>query len=205
MKRRGTAVERVFIKDDMLNCRFGSEAELRSGIARVADAYGWIVEEEVVVPGWGRIDLVLRASPRNLPLLVELKLDLLKASDVRKAYQQADGYSRWWAKENSEANTPVLVSNKADMTLISSIGDAYPTVKYRGAFSTLKGLRTWEVTPFRQACAQRRLEERRRQFEINDHAVDCMAEDRQEREAAECLAALEAEALKADADGSVDS
>lgn len=196
MRRRSTSVEKVFIGDDMLNCRFSNEAELRSGIARAADAYGWIVEEEVEVRGWGRIDIVLRSEPRAHPFLVELKLELIKPSEVRKAYQQADGYSRWWAKEKSEAGAPFLVANQADASLITSIGDAYPTVRYFSAFDTLKGLRTWEHNPWRQTTAEQRRAERRRQFEINDFAVDAMIEDR--RVIAERRAAIQASAAKAD-------
>lgn len=181
-RRAGTD---LYVAGDVLNFQFGSESEMRSGIARVAEAYGWIAQQEVEARGWGRIDIVLRAAPgpvesriapEFVPLIVELKVDLLKPSDVRKAFQQVDGYSRWWAKEKGEPNTPVLCAHRWDPQLIASVGDAYPTVAFRSVHQVLLGLRTWNPTWFRHSAANRRLEAARQQLAIAEAAVRFMEE-----------------------------
>jgi len=175
----------LFVYGNVLNFRFRNESDMRSGIARAAEAYGWIAREEVEVRGWGRIDIVLRAvpgpvdsriAPEFVPLLVELKVDLRKPSDVRKAYQQVDGYSRWWAKEKGEPNTPVLCAHRADEDLIRSIGDAYPNVAYRSVEQVLRGLRTWNPTIFRYRSAEARVRAARYQLEIAEAALGFMQE-----------------------------
>lgn len=112
-----------------------TEAELRRNLASFAHAYGWAVQEEVVVPGWGRIDLILRDGP-GAPLLVELKLDLTRPAQIRRAFQQTDGYGRWWTREYGEPVDTVLAAVKLDLAGMSSVHRAYPHVGWR----TIAGL-----------------------------------------------------------------
>lgn len=120
--------------------RYANEAELRGGLAQLARAYGWRVQEEVVVPGWGRIDLVLDDGSGSPVNLVELKLELYKASDVRRGFQQADGYGRWWAQTRSENAVPFLVAAKANAELVGPVADAYSTVAFRTAVQFMASL-----------------------------------------------------------------
>lgn len=163
---------RVTIKDGALFVNWKNEAELRSGIARVARAYGWWVREEVVVPGWGRIDLVLRREVAGKPFLVELKVALNKPNEVRRAFQQADGYGRWWTQHHDEANTAIVCSPKPNMQIIQPVADAYPTVPYRSVSALLGGLLSWNVERSRVDAAAERVAEARRQLDIDALAHD---------------------------------
>jgi hypothetical protein len=194
IKKHSGATVDVRILPERLTCHYKSEADLRSGIARIADAYGWFVEQEVVVPGWGRIDLVLRYDAGVKPFLVELKVALEKPSDVRKGFQQADGYSRWWAKEIGEPNVPVLSAVKHSSQLVAAVGDAYPTVAYRNCHSLLTGLRTWSATPTRIARAAERRARRQHDLDINDRAYELLLKDSAESEAKTAEAATVAAA-----------
>lgn len=126
-----------------LSIQYRSEADLRASLAEFAAMLGWDVEEEVVVPGWGRIDLVLRHSPAAKPYLIELKLALKKPNEVRRAFQQADGYGRWWSKEKGEANTPMVVSDAPDLSIVTPVADAYPAIPFRTVNGFMTGLRDW--------------------------------------------------------------
>lgn len=147
-----------------------SEAQMRAGLARVARAYGWWVREEVVVPGWGRIDLVLRRAVSEKPWLIELKLALNKPSEVRRAFQQADGYSRWWAQHHGEANLPIVSSPKPRMDVIQPVADAYPGVPYRSVAELLGGFLRWEVNRERVDAAYQRVAEARRELDLDERA-----------------------------------
>jgi hypothetical protein len=134
-----------------------TEAHLRRGLASAAHAYGWLVEEEVVVPNWGRIDIVLRDG-RNSPVLIELKLDLTRPAKIRHAFQQTDGYGRWWAQERSEAADTILVGARVDSAAVSAVHRAYPQVGWcnaGGLFAELKN----------RGDEQSRLARRRRCFD----------------------------------------
>lgn len=113
-----------------------TEADLRRNLASAAHAYGWLVEEEVVVPGWGRIDLILRDG-RSAPALIELKLDLTKPAQIRRAFQQTDGYGRWWAQERGESADTILVGLKVDSVAMNAVYRAYPHVGWRTAAELL--------------------------------------------------------------------
>lgn len=103
-----------------------SEVELRRSLASVAYAYGWDVQEEVVIPGWGRIDIVISAAGETY--LIELKIDLTKPARIRKAFQQVDGYGRWWAENRGMATDVFLVGSKIDDQAIDPVARAYPSV-----------------------------------------------------------------------------
>lgn len=144
--KSGTAdVRLVPGSESVFTIQYRSEADLRRSLADLACLYGWSVEEEVVVPGWGRIDLVLRRDVTARPYLVELKLALRKPSEVRRGFQQADGYGRWWTKERSEANTPLLVAAAPDMSIVTPVADAYPAVPFRTIGAFMNGLCNWDL------------------------------------------------------------
>ncbi len=117
--------------DGVFLIQTSSEARVRTSIAFLARAHGWYeVREEVVAPGWGRIDLVLRATPGATPYLVELKMDLSWPASIRKAFQQVDGYARWWTTEHNEEAIPILSSCKANVSQVDRVAIAYPHVTY---------------------------------------------------------------------------
>lgn len=113
-----------------------NEATLRRNLASAAHAYGWMVEEEVVVPGWGRIDIIIRDG-RSAPTLIELKLDLTKPAGIRRAFQQTDGYGRWWAQERGEAVDTLLVGAQIDAAAMALVHRAYPHVGWCNAGALL--------------------------------------------------------------------
>lgn len=133
-------------RDQGFSIHYRTEAQLRSNLAELATFYGWWVEEEVVIPGWGRIDLVLREDPATRPYLVELKLELSKPSEIRRAFQQADGYGRWWSKERGEANTPMVVAKAPNRPAVDLVADAYPAVPFWTIDSFMAGLCHWFPT-----------------------------------------------------------
>lgn len=103
-----------------------SETDLRRSLASVAYAYGWGVQEEVVIPGWGRIDILLSAAQQTF--LVELKIDLTKPASIRRAFQQADGYGRWWTNNKGTPADVFLCAAEMDDAAIASVAAAYPMV-----------------------------------------------------------------------------
>lgn len=82
----------VVIGDEGLAVSYRSESELRDALAQFADLCGWNVETERHIPGWGRADLFLSAGQTSYA--IELKLNLTRASTIRKAFQQADSYAK---------------------------------------------------------------------------------------------------------------
>lgn len=104
-----------------------TEASIRTSLASLAHLYGWEVEEEVVIPGWGRIDIVLRDGV-DAPVVVELKIDLTKPARVRKAFQQADGYGRWWIENKAERPAVKLVGLDLDAAVTDPVARAYLSV-----------------------------------------------------------------------------
>lgn len=104
-----------------------TEADLRRNLATVAHLFGWLVEEEVVVPGWGRIDIIIRDG-LSAPILIELKLDLTKPAKIRRAFQQTDGYGRWWTQAHGEAVDTILIGRTVDENTMTAVQRAYPQV-----------------------------------------------------------------------------
>lgn len=121
---------------------YTDESSVRRGLARLAYAYGWaIVREEVVIPGWGRVDLLLQETSENEPpYLIEIKLELNRPSLVRRAFQQADGYGRWWERTYGGGSYPCLVAVTADWAATRSVGDAYPEVQFRAVNAMVRML-----------------------------------------------------------------
>jgi hypothetical protein len=135
------------LQDDTIKISYTTEADARMCFRQLADAYGWLVQEEVVIPGWGRVDLVLRTSPSSSPLLVELKKELRKPSEIRRAFQQADGYGRWWAHHQGESATSILVGIQGDWTRVKPVADAYPEVTCLPGGVFMDRLRNWDKAP----------------------------------------------------------
>lgn len=159
----------------LFQVRYQSEADLRRALANLARLCGWLVEEEVVVPGWGRIDIVLREDPTTPPRLVELKLELLKPSQVRRGFQQADGYGRWWTKTKEEPAETYLVAAEHAKEHVSSIGDAYPSVEFLPVPHFMTSLWVWGDTTLRASCAADQLAEMQTWVEMQSRAVDLLS------------------------------
>lgn len=77
--------------------RYSTESTLRDGLGHLAYLYGWDVDTEHHISGWGRPDLYLTSpddTGSRFAVAVEIKLSLVKAADIRKAFQQADVYAK---------------------------------------------------------------------------------------------------------------
>lgn len=158
--RPGAPKASVVLANGFPQVRFADESGLRSALGVLAGAYGWLVQEETVVPGWGRIDLTLRDDPSSAPHLVELKVDLLKPAQVRRAFQQADGYGRWWAAEHGEACSSYLVAASHDRVAVERVERAYPEVR----FLPVAGFMAWLSTAGNSARRAMRASHRRSQL-----------------------------------------
>lgn len=150
---------------------YNSEADIRINLAKLAYAYGWDVEQEVVIPGWGRIDLVVSdTSPGSI--LIELKLALNKPSEVRRGFQQADGYGRWWVANRGEPAQAVLAAADASAGLVAPVAVAYPEVQFHLVNHVMAGLAVWGSPTARVGVAQARADGLSNLLEIHDHAVN---------------------------------
>jgi hypothetical protein len=165
---------RLSIGDGRFRVEYLSEADLRRQLTDLARLCGWLAEEEVVVPGWGRIDIVLREAPRSVPRLIELKLDLTKPSQIRRGFQQADGYGRWWTREKGEAAETFLISAEHTEGHVASIGDAYPTVEFLPVPHFMTSLWVWGDPAVRRPRAADRLAEMQRWTEMQARAIDLL-------------------------------
>lgn len=149
---------------------WASESDLRVNLAKLAYAYGWDVKQEVVIPGWGRIDLVVSdESPGSI--LIELKCELTKPSDVRRGFQQADGYGRWWVSNRDEPAQAVLSAAVSSAEVIAPVARAYPEVQFHPVNHVMAGLALWGNPRSRIGLAQSRADALSNLLEIHDHAV----------------------------------
>ena len=89
----------VRLRDSAAVITWITEADLSDGLAELASAYGWMVERERQIGTWGRLDLVCHAYPGDHHLVIEVKQALTRSASIRKAFQQADGYSRYLASQ----------------------------------------------------------------------------------------------------------
>lgn len=157
------------VKNGHAHLLYTGEIEARKGIAAWARALGWIVREELVIPGWGRIDIVLRDSEESWPFLIELKLSLCKPAEIRKAFQQADGYGRWWSQQG-EPNTVIVVGLTIDEAAVGLVQDAYPAIAGVSAARLLHGLPELGTPRLRLERSQARLVEVARSLAIHQLA-----------------------------------
>lgn len=164
------------IKDGRIIAPYVDEVGLRRNVAVVARAYGWNVQEEVVVPGWGRIDLVLTEPAPSPAFLVELKLDLTKPAKVRKAFQQADGYGRWWAAHRSQPSYTYLVSVDCDPVHVSVAQQVYPHVHHVPGAEFLTRLATLGDPKRRIPTARQHLGALRSRVSVHEHAVEVLGQ-----------------------------
>lgn len=148
---------------------YRTEADMRRGLAKLAFAFGWSVQEEVVIPVWGRIDLVLwDTAPGSI--LIELKRSLTKPSEVRRGFQQADGNGRWWATNRGEP-AQVILSAAAAPVDVTPVAAAYPEVQFLLIGEVMARLATWGNPQQRIGIAQARADELCGLLEVHDHAV----------------------------------
>lgn len=112
----------VLAANDEIELRWQSEADLRDSLADFARLHGWQVQTELVVPGWGRPDLVL--SVNDVMVVVELKVALTAQSRIRKAFQQADAYRRCLPA----ATHVLLVAGHINRDLASEYATAFRSV-----------------------------------------------------------------------------
>lgn len=160
-----------YVEGDRIGVRWSDETSLRKGLASIALAYGWTVEEEVVVPGWGRIDIVLRNPGAGDVSLIELKLDLTKPAKIRRAFQQADGYGRWWASNRGSAANTYLVGAADAAALVGAAADLYPAVRYLNLSTFIGFLDFCGNRETRARVATRRRSELQAQIAIFDAAI----------------------------------
>lgn len=136
-----------------------NEADLQSGMATLAEAYGWRVQTEVVVPSWGRLDLVLHARDHDdYAYVVEFKKDLTRAATIRKAFQQADGYSRWLAAQGHSTRVWLAPANctwAAAADLAIAYADSVSLVDCAEVMGAITGKYAWNLRlPRARARAQ---------------------------------------------------
>lgn len=166
------AVHRVHMTSDgRPQIQYRSEADIRRGLANLAYAYGWDVRQEVVIPGWGRIDLVLSdGAPGSI--LIELKADLATARDVRRGFQQADGYGRWWRTNRDEPATAILAAAAVTENIIGPVASAYPEVGFHLVGEVMDGLAHWGDIDSRRFAATKRLENQEQLLRVHQYATD---------------------------------
>jgi len=92
---------------------YGSEADLRDGLAAMAWLHGWEVVTEVVVPHGGRIDLLI-STPDGFRVSFELKKTLGSQRAARLGFQQAEGYRRHWETADPAGTDTVTVLSAPD-------------------------------------------------------------------------------------------
>lgn len=111
--------------DERFEVTYRDEHSLQESLKELAHAHGWVTESEVVVPGWGRIDLILHEShAKEFSWVIELKTDLTRLSTIRKAFQQADGYARWLATQGVNRRV-VLAAAEVDFSLANDLAYGY--------------------------------------------------------------------------------
>lgn len=166
---------------------YSDEASVRRMVATLARAYGWpIVKEEVVIPGWGRVDLLLQMSEKSPPHLFELKLDLSKPSLIRRAFQQADGYGRWWEANKHQEPEVYLGSCTGNRDAVIEVWNAYSRV----TFDWVERLTTRLALPEhsaeqREAVARERIQETERRLKLQRRCLEVLESARAEHEAKE--------------------
>lgn len=174
------------IWDDACGIEYTGEAGLSEAMATYAHLHGWFVQREIVIPGWGRLDLVLTEPGGSEALAIELKLTLRQAAAVRKAFQQAEGYRRWLKSNPSafgESARLILSSptNRTDPDLVSSVNELYPSVSYHSVSEVLGHLTRYPSRDFgigmRRELAAERLERAQREVQLRQAAIAEMEAD----------------------------
>lgn len=130
---------------------WGSEYDLRDGVAEVARMFGWAASTEVPLSGWGRVDVV--ASAATTTLAIELKRSLRTTGEVRSAFMQA------YRRAHLNGATVILSAATFDDDVVS---------QYRGHFSGVTAMSAGDLLlvlqhdkgtlAYRTAEMQRRLD-----------------------------------------------
>lgn len=79
-----------------------NEADLRDALSALWWLHGADVQTEVPIPNCGRVDLLVRLPNERSPWLWEIKRRVETVSAARKAFQQADTYSRYLAAHGTD-------------------------------------------------------------------------------------------------------
>lgn len=132
---------------------WGSEYDLRDGVAEVARMFGWVASTEVPLSGWGRVDVV--ASAATTTLAIELKRSLRTPGEVRSAFMQAATYRR----AHLNGATVILSAATFDDDVVSLYRGHFPGVTAMSAGDLLLVLQHDKGTlTYRTAEMQRRLD-----------------------------------------------
>lgn len=128
----------LYVRDGCIRLTYSSEADLRDNLAQYARHHGWIAETEVSADRWGRIDLVLDAGTTR-GQIVEIKLELQTARQIRAGIQQIDRYSRWWDENRRIDGVPfwegrptawlVAPTGKINQALADEMVGLYPGIR----------------------------------------------------------------------------
>lgn len=132
-------VQLKHVLDDGTTVRYAGEAQLNLGIASVAHLHGWTVEREVVIPGWGRLDLWITNAAGTRSFAIELKQRLDRPALIRKAFQQAEGYRRWIFDADTDVFEMILSAPEptSDQAAVRTVERLYPGVHFKGVGQVL--------------------------------------------------------------------
>lgn len=156
---------------------YSTEASLSDGIAAHAEVYGWTTRREVVIPNWGRLDLIL-TSPLGVNIAVEVKLQLAQPAQIRKAFMQADGYRRWLGEnyvDDLDVTEVYLAAAKIGWDAVKPVWSLYPGVKFASVPTVLEriwnGDRDADVDRYQLRVMQLRQERLARIMQVRTEAI----------------------------------
>lgn len=172
-----------------------TEKSLADGLAGYADVNGWHVRREVVIPGWGRLDLLLSNDNIEETWAVELKVDLHQQAQVRKAFAQADGYYRYLSDNPRglpEVDDVFLVALSHSPENLDPVDRLYGSVTF-DTYSQFMGRLSRHAD---LDVVQSRLDAARREVAVREAIYVAHVEKREAAREAAALAALTALAEK---------
>jgi hypothetical protein len=117
----------IRLEDGQPFVMYGSESDLRDALHAYADSYGWNVKTEVHVPGWGRIDLLIRGAWR--PWVIELKVAVSKPALLRRGLTQVHGYAASVAQTMERSTRSILCAPKFPDWAQEMASTAYPDIE----------------------------------------------------------------------------
>lgn len=106
---------------------YGSEADLRDGLAALAWINGWTVRTEVKTATGSFCDLLLE-SPYRVLFPVELKTEITTLGVARRGFQQADDYRRHFNKIGEYGAKAYLSAVKIDRDVVGPVADLHDSV-----------------------------------------------------------------------------
>lgn len=163
---------RLHIREGVPFAQYATESTLRDALADFAHAYGWDATTEHHIPGWGRPDLYLTA-PDSPTIAVEIKLALAKPAAIRRAFQQADVYSK-------------ALGPSVDVLLTAPVMDRATLDTYDLQFTSVWCLETEQFIRYLKGCqkglstrhrrAYQRAEQARREHELRIAALSQLSD-----------------------------